>query len=50
MPGAKLGRDAFVHVCPADTFNTVITDREAAEDQIAALEELGVLIAVTEEA
>ncbi len=50
MPGAKLGRDAFVHVCPADTFDAVITDREAAEDQIAALEELGVLVAVAEEA
>lgn len=50
MPGIKLGQNGFVKVCEANAFDAVITDIEAAEDQIAALEEQGVLVAVAEEA
>ena len=48
MPGVKLGADAFVKVCDADCFDAVITDADAAEDAVAALEERGILVAVAE--
>ena len=49
MPGAKIGSDAFIKVCDADAFSTIITDWECVEDQLAALEELGVELIVAEE-
>lgn len=49
MPSAKVGTDAFVKVCEADVFDTVITDWNSAEDQIAALEEKGIEVVVVEE-
>ncbi|SEF24864.1 transcriptional regulator, DeoR family [Amycolatopsis pretoriensis] len=44
--GAKWGRAALAHVCPADRPDVVITDPGAPEDQRAALTELGVLVHV----
>lgn len=48
IPGAKIGADAFVKVCDVDAFDSVITDWECAENQIAAIEEKGVEITVVE--
>ncbi|MEV7097774.1 DeoR/GlpR family DNA-binding transcription regulator [Amycolatopsis sp. NPDC051045] len=44
--GAKWGRAALAHVCPADRADVVITDPGAPEDQRAALTERGVLVHV----
>jgi DeoR/GlpR family transcriptional regulator of sugar metabolism len=44
--GAKWGRSALAHVCPAGRPDVVITDPAAPEDQRAALAELGVLVHV----
>jgi DeoR/GlpR family transcriptional regulator of sugar metabolism len=44
--GAKWGRAALAHVCPADRADVVITDPGAPEDQRAALAERGVLVHV----
>ena len=44
----KIGTDAFIKVCPAETFDTIITDWDCAEDHIAALEELGIEVLVAE--
>ncbi|OXM59895.1 DeoR/GlpR family DNA-binding transcription regulator [Amycolatopsis vastitatis] len=44
--GAKWGRAALAHVCPADRPDVVITDPGAPEDQRAALAERGVLVHV----
>lgn len=49
MPSAKVGVDAFIKVCEADAFHTVITDWNSVEDQITALEEKGVEVVVVEE-
>lgn len=49
IPGAKIGADAFIKVCDASEFDTVITDWECVEEQIAALEEKGVAVIVVEE-
>lgn len=45
----KIGTDAFIKVCDAATFDTVITDWDCAEDHIAALEEIGTTVIITEE-
>ena len=45
----KIGTDAFIKVCSADTFDTVITDWDCAEDHITALEELGTHVVIAEE-
>lgn len=44
--GAKWGRAALAHVCPADRPDVVVTDPGAPEDQRAALADLGVLVHV----
>ncbi|HEY3466374.1 MAG TPA: DeoR/GlpR family DNA-binding transcription regulator [Amycolatopsis sp.] len=44
--GAKWGRAALAHVCPADRADVVITDPGAPEDQRAELAERGVLVHV----
>ena len=49
IPGAKIGVDSFIKVCDADAFDSIITDWDCVEDQIAALEEKGVEITVVEE-
>jgi len=50
IPSAKVGADSFVKVCEADAFDTIITDWDCMEDQIAAIEEKGVEVIVVEEA
>lgn len=49
MPSAKIGVDAFVKVCDVDVFDSIITDWDCVEDQIAAIEEKGVQIILVEE-
>ncbi|WP_372665785.1 DeoR/GlpR family DNA-binding transcription regulator [Amycolatopsis kentuckyensis] len=44
--GAKWGRAALAHVCPADRPDVLVTDPGAPEDQRTALAELGVLVHV----
>ena len=46
----KIGVDSFVKVCDVDTFDEIITDWDCMEEQIAALEEKGVIVTVVEEA
>ena len=46
----KIGTDAFIKVCDAETFDTIITDWDCAEDHIAAMEEKGIELIVVEEA
>lgn len=41
---------SFVKVCGVDVFDTIITDWDCVEDQIAAIEEKGVEVIVVEEA
>ena len=48
MPGAKIGVDSFIKVCEADVFDSVITDWDCVEDQIAAIEEKGIAVIVVE--
>ena len=48
IPGAKIGVNSFIKVCGADEFDTVITDQECVEEQIAALEEKNVKVLVVE--
>ena len=50
MPSTKVGVDSFVKVCGVDAFDTIITDWDCVEDQIAAIEEKGVEVIVVEEA
>lgn len=49
IPSSKVGVNSFVKVCDADEFNTVVTDWDCAEEQIAALEDTGVKVIVAEE-
>ena len=45
----KIGVDSFIKVCDVDAFDSIITDWDCVEDQIAAIEERGVEITVVEE-
>lgn len=45
----KIGTDAFIKVCDAETFDTIITDWDCAEDHIAAMEEKSIELIVVEE-
>lgn len=49
IPSAKIGVDSFIKVCDVDAFDSIITDWDCVEDQIAAIEEKGVEITVVEE-
>lgn len=49
MPGAKIGSDAFIRVCPSQRFQTIITDWECVPEQIDALQELGSEVIVVEQ-
>lgn len=49
IPGAKVGVDSFIKVCEAEAFDTIITDWECVEEQIAAIEEKDVKVVVLEE-
>lgn len=48
IPGAKIGVNSFIKVCEADVFDSVITDWDCVEDQIAAIEEKGIAVIVVE--
>lgn len=50
IPSAKIGVDSFVKVCDAEAFDTIITDWDCVEEQIAALEEKGVEVTIVEAA
>lgn len=49
IPSAKVGVDSFIKVCGAEAFDTIITDWECVEEQIAAIEEKDVKVVVLEE-
>ena len=49
IPSSKVGVDSFIKVCDVDAFDSIITDWDCVEDQIAAIEEKGVEITVIEE-
>ncbi|KAA2252976.1 DeoR/GlpR transcriptional regulator [Solihabitans fulvus] len=42
VDSSKLGRTAFGRVCPVDRLDIVVTDRDAAPEQVAAIREAGV--------
>ena len=46
LPSAKLGFRAFIKVCDAGAFDTLITGWDAVEDELAKIEELGVEVIV----
>lgn len=48
MPNHKVGFRAFIKVCDVDRFDTLITDWEALEEELARIEEKGVEIIVVE--
>ncbi len=49
MPSGKVGVDAFVKVCAADCFHTIITDWDCPEDELLRLEEAGVAVRVVQQ-
>ena len=49
MPSQKVGTDAFVKVCDAADFDTLISDWDCVEDELLKLEELGVAVTVVEQ-
>ncbi len=49
IPSSKIGVDSFIKVCDVDAFDSIITDWDCVEDQIAAIEERGIEITVVEE-
>ena len=49
MAGPKVGFRAFIKVCDAKCYDTLITDWIAPEDELAKLEELGLEVKVVEE-
>ena len=48
LPAAKIGFRAFIKVCDAGAFDTLITDWDAAEDALAKLEDAGVEVIIAE--
>lgn len=49
IPSSKIGVDSFVKVCDADVFNSIVTDWDCVEDQIAAIEKRGIKITIVED-
>lgn len=49
IPSSKIGVDSFIKVCDADAFDSIITDWDCPEDQLAAIEEKGIELTVVEE-
>lgn len=47
-PVEKIGFDSVISICPADKLNYIITDREASEDDLMQLEDLGIKIKIAE--
>jgi len=50
VPNQKIGLRAFIKVCDAGNFDTLITDWDAVEDELAKIEELGVEVIVADKA
>lgn len=48
MPNQKIGFKAFIKVCDANKFDTLITDWDAVEDELNKIEEAGVQVIVVE--
>ena len=48
MPNTKIGFKSFLKVCDTDKFDTLITDWDAVEDELAKIEQLGVEVIVVE--
>lgn len=48
LPGNKIGRNSFVKVCDVETIGDVITDWEAGEDELVALEKRGLHVNVVQ--
>ena len=48
MPNHKIGYQAFIKVCEADKFDTLITDWDAVEDELNKIEDMGVQVIVVE--
>ena len=48
LPSAKIGFRAFIKVCDAGKFDTLITDWDAVEDELAKIEEAGVEVIIAE--
>lgn len=49
IPNAKVGVNSFIKVCEAEVFDSVITDWDCVEEQVAALEDKGINVIVVEE-
>lgn len=49
IPNAKVGVNSFIKVCEATDFDSIITDWDCVEDQVAALEEKGINVIMVEE-
>jgi len=50
VPNQKIGLRAFIKVCDAGQFDTLVTDWDAVEDELAKIEDLGVEVIVVEKA
>ena len=50
MPCRKVGFKAFIRVCDAGCFDTLVTDWDAPEDELTRLEEAGLRIVIAEKA
>ena len=48
MPNQKVGARAFIKVCDANQFDTLITDWDAVEDELAKIEDAGVSVVVVQ--
>ena len=48
MPGAKVGREAFLRVCGVQSFHTVVTDWECPPEQLTRLRETGTEVLAVE--
>jgi DeoR family fructose operon transcriptional repressor len=46
MPNQKIGFKAFIKVCDAKCFDTLITDWDEVEDELTKIEDLGVEVVV----
>ena len=49
MPGAKIGVNSFIKVCDIGVFDSIITDWNCLEEELAAIEETGAEITLVEE-
>lgn len=47
-PTGKIGVDSIVSICPADRLNTIITDWDALQEDLAGFEELGIELVIAE--